>query len=114
MRNWEFPIELDAQGKIVVLEGLEALRLKINERLSLFKGTWIIDIDAGVPYLTDILTKPIDPGLAASILNNEILKEDEVTSISEVETTLDPETRIFTYTATVNTIYGTTTAEVNI
>ena len=114
MRNWEFPIELDANGEIVVLEDLEALRLKVNERLSLFKGTWILDVNAGVPYLQDIMKKPVDPGMAASILNNEILKEEEVTSIGEVETDLDPDTRVFTYTATINTIYGTTTAEVNI
>jgi len=114
MRNWQFPIELDANGEIVVLEDLEALRLKVNERLSLFKGTWLLDVNAGVPYLQDIMKKPVDPGLAASILNNEILKEEEVTSIGEIETDLDPDTRVFTYTATINTIYGTTTAEVNI
>ena len=114
MRNWDFPIELDANGEIVVLEDLEALRLKVNERLSLFRGTWLLDINAGVPYLQDIMKKPVDPGLAASILNNEILKEEEVTSIGEIETDLDPDTRVFTYTATINTIYGTTTAEVNI
>jgi hypothetical protein len=108
MRTLSFPLELDGNGELLVIEDLEALRQKVNQRLSLFKGTWIIDINAGVPYLQDILKKPVDPGLAASIIGNEILKEDEVTSLGQVTTDLDPETRVFTYTAQVFSIYSTT------
>ena len=108
MRTLSFPLELDGNGELLVVDGLTALRQKVDQRLSLFKGTWIIDINAGVPYLQDILKKPVDPGLAASILGNEILKEDEVTSLGEVTTELDPETRVFTYTAQVYSIYSTT------
>jgi len=84
MRTLSFPLELDGNGELLVVDELTALRQKVDQRLSLFKGTWIIDINAGVPYLQDILKKPVDPGLAASILGNEILKEDEVTSLGEV------------------------------
>ena len=108
MRTLSFPLELDGNGELLVVDELTALRQKVDQRLSLFKGTWIIDINAGVPYLQDILKKPVDPGLAASILGNEILKEDEVTSLGEVTTDLDPETRLFTYTAHVYSIYSTT------
>ncbi len=108
MRTLSFPLELDGNGELLVVDELTALRQKVDQRLSLFKGTWIIDINAGVPYLQDILKKPVDPGLAASILGNEILKEDEVTSLGEVTTDLDPETRLFTYTALVYSIYSTT------
>ena len=108
MRTLSFPLELDGNGELLVVEELEALRQKVNQRLSLFKGTWIIDINAGVPYLQDILKKPVDPGLAASILDNEILKESEVTGLGEVTTNLDPQTRLFTYTAQVFSIYSTT------
>ena len=108
MRTLSFPLELDGNGELLVVEELEALRQKVNQRLSLFKGTWIIDINAGVPYLQDILKKPVDPWLAASILGNETLKEEEVTSLGEVTTDLDPETRLFTYTAQVYSIYSTT------
>jgi len=106
MRTLSFPLELDGNGELLVIDGFDALRQKVCQRLSLFKGTWIIDINAGVPYLQDILKKPVDPGLAASILNNEILKEPEVTGLGEVETTLDPQTRLFNYSAQVFSVYS--------
>lgn len=106
MRTLSFPLELDGNGELLVINGLEALRQKIVQRLSLFKGTWIIDTNAGVPYLQEILKKPVDPGLVASILGNEILKEDDVLSLGNVSVELDPDTRQFDYAAVVNSIYG--------
>jgi len=117
MRTLSFPFELDGNGELLVIDGIEALRQKVNQRLSLFKGTWIIDLTSGVPYLQDILKKPVDPGLVASILDNEILKEDEVTSLGSVVTSLDSDTRKFNYSAQVFSVYSTTepfTTEVSI
>ena len=108
MRTLNFPLSLDGNGLIIVINGLEALRQKIDQRLALFKGTWILNINAGVPYLQDIIKKPVDPGLAASILNNEILKESEVLKINDVSVSLDAETRKFSYSASLQTIYGPT------
>jgi len=108
MRTLNFPLAIDGNGELIVINGLAALIQKINQRLSLFKGSWFLDINAGVPYLQDIIKKPIDPGLVASILNAEILKEPEVLSLGEVEIDLDADTRIFNYKAIPNTIYGPT------
>ena len=112
MRTLSFPLTIDGNGELIIVEGLEALRQKINQRLSLFKGSWFLDITAGVPYMQEILKKPVDPGLVASIFNEEILKEPEILSIGAVEASLDLETRKFNYKATPKTIYGP--IEVNI
>ena len=61
-----------------------------------------------MPYYQEILIKPNDAGLVASILNAQITAEPEVTRIGEVVADLDPTTRRFTYSATVETIYGNT------
>ena len=108
MKNLKFPFELDANGEWVVLSDLDALKQKINQRLTLFSGSWFLDINRGVPYLTEILTKPVDPGIVASILNSEILKESEVTEINNVTVDLNQETRNLIYSAEVKTIYGST------
>ena len=65
-----------------------------------------MDNTKGVPYLEDIMVIPIDPGLAASILNAEILKETDVTGIGAVSADLDETTRIFKYSATVKSVFG--------
>lgn len=107
MRTLNFPLTIDNQGLMVVVTGLEALRQKINQRLLLFQDTWFLDSTAGVPYLQEILKKPVDSGLIASIFNSEILKESEVVSIGAVDADLDTQTRKFYYKATIKTIFGT-------
>ena len=106
VKTLNFPLTIDGNGELIVAEGLEALRQKINQRLSLFKGSWFLDVNTGVPYMQEILKKPVDPGLVASTLNEEILKEPEVISIGAVEASLDTETRKFSYKATPRTVYG--------
>ncbi len=103
---------LDSKGNIKVITGLESLVENIDQRLKLFKNKYFMDKTAGVPYFEDIIKKPVDPGLVASILNTEILKESEVTGIGSVEIDLDAETRKFNYNAQVKSIFGN--FEVNI
>jgi len=109
MRTWYFkdgePI-LDPSGNIKIIEGVESLSENIDQRLQLFKGKYFMDTTAGIPYFEDIIKKPVDPGLAASILNAEILKEPEVKSIGSVSVDLDRNTRGFKYDATINSIFG--------
>ena len=108
MRNFKLPLEIDSHGYLIILSDFESLRQKIYTRLNLFKATWLLDMLAGVPYLQDILIRPVDAGLATSILNTEILKECEVIAIKDVDVSLDNDTRTFSYKATITTIYGET------
>lgn len=109
MRTWYFkdgePV-LDAQGNIKIIEGVESLAENVDQRLQLFKGKYFLKTTAGVPYFEEIITKPVDPGLAASVLNAEILKEPEVTNIGNVSASLDRNIRNFKYDATINSIFG--------
>lgn len=109
MRTWFFEnseLVLDSEGNIKTIDGLESLIENIDQRLKLFKNKYFMDTTAGVPYLEEILKKPVDPGLVASILNAEIMKEPEVTGIGAVETSLDPDTREFSYRAEIQSIFG--------
>ncbi|MCK5133233.1 MAG: hypothetical protein KAR40_13910 [Candidatus Sabulitectum sp.] len=98
--------KLSSTGNFVIINGKEGLAERLDQRLKLFRGKYFMDITKGVPYLEDILIKPIDPGLAASILNAEILKEPDVIGIGAVSTDLEGDTRIFKYSATVKSVFG--------
>lgn len=93
-------------GNFVVVSEVDGLAERIDQRLKLFKGKYFMDNTKGVPYLEDILVKPIDPGLAASILNAEILKESGVLGIGSVTVDLDENTRVLSYNATVKSSFG--------
>jgi hypothetical protein len=103
------PTEIDQNGEIKTLTGLSALRQKLKQRLSLFLGTWFLDSSRGVPYFTEILTKPVDSGFVASIISEEIKKEPEVTEIVSLEIDFEANTRKLTYKANLKTIHGDTT-----
>ncbi len=98
--------ELDASGNIRWIEGIESLAENIDQRYQLFYGKYFMNTTEGVPYLEDILKKPVDPDFAASILNAEALKEPQAESIAEVSASLDPNTRVFSYNSTINSTVG--------
>jgi hypothetical protein len=98
--------KIGADGNFVIVDGVEGLSERLDQRLKLFKGKYFMDNTQGVPYFESILTKPVDPGLAASVLNAEILKEEDVIGVGEVSVNLDPNTRKFDYAAVVQNSLG--------
>ncbi|MCK5607369.1 hypothetical protein KAR91_36130 [Candidatus Pacearchaeota archaeon] len=111
MRTWYFKDgepTLDSLGNIKIIEGLESLAENEDQRLKLFFGKYFMDTTQGVPYLEEILKKPVDPDLAASVLNAEVLKEPEVTNIKNIIAGLDRNTRVFSYSVIVESIFGET------
>ncbi len=103
-------ISLDNSGSLKPVSDLERVRQKILQRLRFFKRDWFLNINEGIPYKEEILTRPANAGLAASIFNKEILQEDGVTGIGKVSTKIIDRTLL--YQATVQTIYGDIEVEI--
>jgi len=91
---------------LIVITGINALKEKLEERLRFFLGEWFLDTTQGVPYLQEIFEKPVDTGLITSILTGEISKEEDVISVNETQALFEKDTRQFTYSATVETSFG--------
>lgn len=100
---------LSTTKSLFLNQDLDALRDKVTQRLRFFLGEWFLDTTQGVPYLQQIFATTTNTSLIVSILNNEILKESDVTSIESSSNEYNSVTREFFYSATLNTIYGTTT-----
>ena len=111
MRTWDMTDgepNLDSLGNIKIIEGLESLSENLDQRFQLFQGKYFMDITQGVPYFEEILKKPVDPDLAATVLNAEVLKESEVTNVKNVTAGLDRNTRQFSYSVIIESIFGET------
>ncbi len=93
---------LDLDGTVV--DGLEALRQRISQRLRFRQGTWKLDKTAGTAQLLGHLS----PRIAGQTITAAIRDEggDEVTDVVDVEVDLDHNTRVLSYSATVLTVYG--------
>lgn len=98
---------LDKTGDVTLIDGVEALRQSIANRLQFFKGEWFLDTTAGLAYTTSLRSAPVDPALIAVTIKDEVLKEDEVTQVLDISVKFDALKRLYTYSFTVKTVYDT-------
>jgi hypothetical protein len=86
----------------------ESVAQRVLTRLGLIKDEWFLDIDAGTPYLQEIVVKPVNLPLVDSIIKSRILGTVGVQEITRYVSTLDVNTRIFTIDCDVTNVFGTT------
>jgi hypothetical protein len=82
----------------------------ILTRLRLWLGEWFIDVTEGTPYQQAILgmhtSATVEPAIRRRILNTQ-----GVVSLESFNMVRNPNERLATINATVNTEYGTTTVQ---
>ena len=95
----------DLDGRVV--DGIEALRQRIVQRIRFRIRTWFLQRNEGLDYNL-ILGHRISAALAATALNQTILTEggDEVTGLDDVQYSIERDSRTFRYSVMVRTIYG--------
>lgn len=86
----------------------EAVAQAVKTRLALFRGEWALDTDDGTPWNTDILGKSLAAGRDA-VLRARILGTPGVQQISAFASTFNPDSRQYSVSATIDTIYGQAT-----
>lgn len=85
----------------------ESVAQRVYTRLQLLKGEWFLDIDAGVPYLSEILVKPAQLDLAESIIKAVILLTDGVKELTSFDLMFNRETRKLAIEASALTDFDT-------
>ncbi|TXG97757.1 MAG: hypothetical protein E6R08_06455 [Nevskiaceae bacterium] len=86
----------------------EAVAQRVRTRLYLLFGEWFLNTDAGVPYLQQITTKPMDLFLTESIIRSTITNTEGIATIDSFSMNYNSTTRRLAVDTTVATIYGTT------
>ena len=94
----------DLDGSLV--DGLESVRQRIQQRLRFWRGTWFLDSGAGVPYLRDVLGHRRNLALATSAITAQIRTVPDVTVVQNVTSSFDFDLRIIDYSAVVQTTFG--------
>ncbi|KWC56578.1 hypothetical protein [Burkholderia ubonensis] len=88
----------------------EAVAQAVQTRLRLLRGEWFLDTTVGMPWATDVLGK-YTSGTYDAAIRQCILGTQGVTEITNYSSSVDPETRKLSVSATINTIYGDTTVK---
>lgn len=108
--------KLDANGDYVLgrgnagflIDSPEAVVQAVITRLRLAAGEWFLNITEGVPYLTDILG--YGNMLKYDFVIQETIKNTQgVSNVDQYASYYNSQTRKVTITATISTIYGSTT-----
>jgi hypothetical protein len=86
----------------------EAVAQNVRTRLQLLKGEWFLDVDAGVPYLQEIMVKPANLPLSESLIKQTIIETDGIDELRSFDVVFNRNTRRLNVSATVTTIYGST------
>lgn len=86
----------------------QTVQQAIKTRFQLWYGQWFLDTTAGTPWIQSVLGKH-SPDVYNLAIRQRILDTPGVTEISDFTTIVDTSTRRVSFTATVATLYGTTT-----
>ena len=86
----------------------EAVAQAVKTRFELWRGQWFLDLTEGTPYIQSVLGKQRSDVYILAI-RERILDTRGVSAILEFEASYTGENRRVTFTATIDTIYGTTT-----
>ena len=96
------------RNDLVIIDGLESLRQRVVQRLGLIQGEWFLATDQGIPYIQEIYQRPFNLGLSTTILADAIRSVEGVTDVSDIRSTVDPDTRRLSFRATVGGAEGET------
>lgn len=86
----------------------DAVAQAIKTRFELWYGQWFLDTTTGTPWIQSVLGKQ-KPEIYNLAIRQRILDTVGVSSITAFDTTVNTSNRRVSFTATVETIYGTTT-----
>ncbi|CNL24395.1 Uncharacterised protein [Yersinia frederiksenii] len=91
-----------------LIDSPEAVAQAVKTRFELWRGQWFLDLTEGTPYIQSVLGKQRSDVYILAI-RERILDTQGVNSIVDFKTNYTGDTRRVTFTATIDTIYGTTT-----
>ena len=84
----------------------QSLAQRLEIKLLIFKGEWILDEDFGVPYYQSILIKGVSKSQVDSIFQEQILTTPDVQTITSFSSNFDNGIREYTLDFTVREVNG--------
>lgn len=91
------------------LTNIDAVVQCIATSIKLLQGEWFLNTKLGTPLWQSLVSHPITTQAVALIFQNIILSVPYVQSITSLKATYIPQTRGFSFSATVVTAFGTVT-----
>lgn len=111
-----YDVGLDDDGDLPVvcshITGLDLVVQRIRRRLLTFKGEYIANKRAGLPYFEWAQQKPAQVAAIGAVLRRAILAVPGVVRIDDWTGAFDADTRALTYGGTIHTAFGDVSATI--
>ncbi|TGK04169.1 hypothetical protein EHQ53_03205 [Leptospira langatensis] len=102
-----------SRGRLVMLEGIDALQQILGNRLKMFLGEWYLAPQEGVDWLGLIDQNFFFRPRFLAEVKKAILKEPNVIKILSLDANFDPKTRAVTIVFQVESSFGTLSGSVS-
>ena len=83
----------------------------VQTALLLFLGEWFLDTTVGTPYFQAILGKHSQQ-TADLAIQNVVINTQGVTAFSNYQSSIDPNTRLYSVSMNLDTVYGPTQVQI--
>ncbi len=93
-------------NRIKLIEGEDALRQRILNKVSMFKGEWFLLPDEGIDWLGILGRKFVNDREMQIELESVLSSDAEVNTINYIDIAFDNEAREVIISFSLNTIYG--------
>jgi hypothetical protein len=96
----------DDQTDMTFVQGVAAVSQSIRTGAFVFRGLWVYDTKAGIPYLDAAFDKDADLNILRTVFRTFLLNTRGVSSVDSLELTFDDKNRILYVDFTVRTDAG--------
>lgn len=95
------------EGKLRLTQTIpEDTRQRLSIKLRTYRGEWFLDLDAGLPYLQEILVKG-NKTLADTLIKNKIRQDSGVAQLIDYVSSINNTTNTFIVSFRASTTDGT-------
>ena len=82
-------------GDVAMVSGAQATRQRIEQKFKLWRGEWFLDVNAGFPWLQDILGRRPSPQVVRSLVFDLVQSDPGIRTVENLELEQDsPQRRL--------------------
>jgi hypothetical protein len=93
-------------GDLVLVDGIDAIKQLLTQRLKFFLGEWFLALDKGIPYFEKVLIKNPNQIVLDTIFKKQILSTPGVQALEQFDLQLNTVTRSLAVTLRARTTQG--------
>lgn len=86
-------------GDLVMVSEPRATRQRLEQKFGLWQGEWFLNVDAGFPWIQDVLGQRANPDVVRSLVHDLVSRDPGVASVRNISLELNGRSLRIQFTA---------------